>query len=723
VAELLEQSVEIGQETARLHVAASGSSALRLSLLGRLIAAWTPGDPFPRCNRLIAGLDNVESALPSLAIEALAAEAQRHPDWVHWLCLPTEEALASLKEGAAPGELARRLTAFLGRFGHRAVSEGELRAAAWADDPTPLLGALLGSLGSGRSADFLHRARAEMRGAEEEAILSRLGPLRRGIFRWALRGAQEGVRQREHTKSLAVSLVQYARRLAKRAAQHLVASQVLRQLDDVYFLTLSELVRALHEGDVSLPAVERRRRRFEREGALWAPRDVDLDSPAATSESGPLMKGTPVSAGVGAGPARVLLPGEALSLEPGEVLVTRVLDAAWGPLLTSAAAAVAEVGGVLSHGAVVARELGIPCVVDVAEATQRISTGESVFVDGGSGEVRLLTAGPTQAERPADFLPASDRADEDLHPLEDDPRARESVYFNVQEPGGLCLVFSLGVRKDKGEALLALILPEKGVLFGLDRAAVLPRGASVRVGGAEVFWNPTRLSIRTRLALHEPSSFPPAALPLLLSPRTLPVSVELTFRPTTPAIDLSLCLDGAGRRALRPLGDHHIEQTGVWEGDVIVDGHHTSVSGTGSRDHSWGLRDWDAADYWRLFTVGFGDELALHALSVGIAGGRTDGGFVWRQGRAERITRIEHATAPSSSWNSLELEVLTAAGSTLYLRGTRWRTITVPVQLERRPWLHLLGRPYRLILHENYTRYEISGRSGYGMAEFTERPR
>src|SRR5204862_4576008 len=103
--------------------------------------------------------------------------------------------------------------------------------------------------------------------------------------------------------------------------------------------------------------------------------------------------GIGVSAGVAIGPARVLLPGDPLRLEPGEVLVAPVLDAAFGPILATAAGAVAEIGGLLSHGAVVARELGVPCVVDVRDATRRLRTGERVLVDGTTGEVRPLDAG------------------------------------------------------------------------------------------------------------------------------------------------------------------------------------------------------------------------------------------------------------------------------------------------------------------------------------------
>ena len=135
---------------------------------------------------------------------------------------------------------------------------------------------------------------------------------------------------------------------------------------------------------------------------------------------------------MGAGPARVLRAGEPLRLEPGEVLVAPVLDAAYGPLLAVAAGAVAEIGGLLSHGAVVARELGVPCVVDVRGATRALRTGERVVVDGGSGLVTRAWRDATEERgRPVASRSRARgrRAAKALHALEDAParRARAST--------------------------------------------------------------------------------------------------------------------------------------------------------------------------------------------------------------------------------------------------------------------------------------------------------
>jgi hypothetical protein len=231
------------------------------------------------------------------------------------------------------------------------------------------------------------------------------------------------------------------------------------------------------------------------------------------------------------------------------------------------------------------------------------------------------------------------------------------------------------------------------------------------------------LRAATRLSSHEASAFPPPPLPLVLAPRTVAAGVDLAFTPTTPAVDLCAGLPGDVLLSLGPLGAHHVEQSGTWQGTVSVDGRTFALSGTGSRDHSWGLRDWDAADHWRLFTVRLGDDLAVHALSVSVRGRLVEGGFVWRDGRAQRVTRVRCAPRrEGAALRAFELEVAVAAGPPVRLTGTVWRSLTVPVQVERRPWRHLAGRPYRLLLQENFTRYEGAGRTGYGMAEITQRP-
>jgi len=712
-----------GAIVAPAHVATSGACGVRLALLGRLLDALVPGDAAPRVNRLVTGLPGLESAAPVEALETLAAEVRAQPEWIAWLAQPAVDAAAAWRRHEAPAGLGPRLDEFLRRWGHRGVSEGELRAASWEDDPAPLLAALGARAASPRPPGFRARAAEQLGRADESALLARLGPLRAALLRRTISGAREWVTRREATKSLAIAMVDHGRDLVRAAGRRLAAAGALASEDDVFFLTGDELRAALRGSAPSPAAVPRRRRRWERAAALPAPREVDLDAAEAAPAGEGALAGLGVSAGVGVGPARVVFPGEVARLEPGEVLVAPVLDAALGPLLASAAGAVAEMGGLLSHGAVVARELGVPCVVDVKDATRRIRSGERVLVDGGSGRVEPWPDAPGRDAGSRPLRPV-DLAGEEFPPLEPHPLARESVYFNLFDPeSGLGIVCSLGRKsRGRGEAILAVRLPDGRLLFGLELQDGRRESGGLVVGGLAAGWSPARLRAETRLAEHELDAFPPGPLVVLLAPRTVEARIDLAFEATTPAVDLSASMDEQTRRRLEALGANHVEQSGRAVGEVTIGGRRFAFRGTGSRDHSFGRRDWDAADHWGLFTMRLGEDLALHALALCVRGRMVEGGFLWREGRLERVTRVEHVWETDGDRpRAVAIEVSTDAGPPLHVRGTVISTVSVPVQPERRLGRHLAGRPWRLVLDESFTRYEGAGRTGFGIAERARR--
>ena len=741
LADLLSTWSETGRRVAAAHVLSSGASAASQALLARALHLLGLDAP-ERLNRLTAGLDDVASAAPAVALERIAARAASREDWKSFLAGPAVsggEALAG-----APEDLGRELRAFLACFGHRALSEGELASSSWADDPTPVLDSLRSLLTVAERSALLRATKKELRWAEEEALLQRTPSLLRGLVGGALSRSQRGIREREHTKSLTVAVAGGGRRLVRVAGRRLAEAGRLSSPGDVFFLEWTELMAALRgaaEPHAGVAVLSRRRRRFERESRREAPREVELHTgsaaaPAERTETGQVLRGLGVSSGTGRGRVSLLRPGESKPFEPGDVLVAPVLDAALGPLFASAAGVVAEMGGALSHGAVVARELGVPCVVDVRGAMSSLREGEVVLVDGGVGEVRrepaaaLREKGATQSDAPSGGDAST------LHVAEDDaaegfaapgPGAppRESVYFNVQDAAsGVALIATVGVRDgSRGEAVLALSLPDGRLLFGLDFAAAQNDTRALRVGGAMASLHPVRLHARTRLAPWPNEAFPPGVIPLLAAPRTVEVELDLEFRPETPTVDFCRSLAPEDREAVRPMGDHHLEQAGAFSGRVIVDGRVIAIEGTGTRDHSWGRREWKALDHSRLFLARFGDDLALHALALSVEGRLVEGGMLWRRGRAERVRRILYATERRGPLlATVEVEVRTARGEDFRLSGRVERTLRIPVEVERRPLRHLGGRPYALLLHENFVRWEAEGRAGVGIAELSERP-
>jgi pyruvate,water dikinase len=167
---------------------------------------------------------------------------------------------------------------------------------------------------------------------------------------------------------------------------------LLDAADDAFFLTLPELRRAIAGEDLRPSVAERhevyrreQRRRHIPRVLLSDGSDAEMDLPRAIDDGA--IRGTPASPGIARGTAHVIRSPVGARLEPGEVLVAPSTDPGWTPLFLTAGALVMEMGGMMSHGAVVAREYGIPAVVGVPDATGRIATGDQVTVDGSAGTV------------------------------------------------------------------------------------------------------------------------------------------------------------------------------------------------------------------------------------------------------------------------------------------------------------------------------------------------
>jgi pyruvate,water dikinase len=218
------------------------------------------------------------------------------------------------------------------------------------------------------------------------------GRLRGALVRFLLGRARELSGLRETPKFCIVLLLARAREHLLAVGEELARSGRLEDAGDIFFVNVPEAWTALAGED--LRAIVRERRAvYEQEiGRRHVPRLLlsDGTEPAVEThdaiEEG-VLRGTPASGGVVIGKARVILdPGEA-GLEPGEILVAPSTDPGWTPLFLTAGGLVMEMGGPMSHGAIVAREYGIPAVVGVPDATGRITTGQLITVDGASGEI------------------------------------------------------------------------------------------------------------------------------------------------------------------------------------------------------------------------------------------------------------------------------------------------------------------------------------------------
>jgi pyruvate,water dikinase len=303
-------------------------------------------------------------------------------------------------------ELARSLARFLDSNGDRGAGEIDVSRPRWRDEPSLLFRAITGGLSGGEAGG--HRRKYEAQVAEGEKAARRLvaaagrGPL--GPWRgwWVgrlCRVARAGMGLREHPKFALVRMLGVARREVLADAEILAQRGQLLERGHVWHLGFDELAALLDD-----PSREMRQELAARDEAFRADRprrppvamssDGETPTPSPDRQDLPAgaMAGTAASNGVVEGIARVVREPDREVLRAGEILVAPFTDPGWTPLFVHAAAVVTEVGGLMTHGAVVAREYGIPAVVSVAQATERIETGQRIRVDGTRGFVLILSA-------------------------------------------------------------------------------------------------------------------------------------------------------------------------------------------------------------------------------------------------------------------------------------------------------------------------------------------
>lgn len=301
-----------------------------------------------------------------------------------------------MAEGAHPTADHPAVQAFLAKYGHRGVREIDIGMPRWSDDPAHVLNVLVGYLAQGDEADAEAHFRRGAEAAEAAipplvaAVRQRKGWLKAAFMRFLLRRVRELAGMREYPKFYAVKTIAINRQVLQSAGADLVAQGRLDQPEDIFFLTLPE---AESGGDLRAMVSERRAEYTRELGRRAVPRILTSEGEAiygAPPAAEGALVGTPASAGVYEGRVRVIHDPKGARLEPGEVLVAPGTDPAWTPLFLTAGALVMEIGGVMSHGSVVAREYGIPAVVGVAGATERLKTGDRVRVDGETGQVLPL---------------------------------------------------------------------------------------------------------------------------------------------------------------------------------------------------------------------------------------------------------------------------------------------------------------------------------------------
>jgi rifampicin phosphotransferase len=382
------------------------SGQVMLNVYGNLLAtvvllraalSFVAKDDADRVEReLLTGLADVESAAPGLSLWHIAEVARGEAAARAMIGSrdPHAMQIADLPEGPTR----RALERFVLAHGYRCAREAEIAEPRWSEDPSLLFSALRAHLvrpnGSATPID-IERKQRELRDAAARELERRMPIPARLAVRHLLSLVQRFMRLRERLRSYVVQVLGLYRAVALDASRRLAVIEPGTGRDAAFFLSLDEL-HAFLRGEVRTlgPLIRRRRLQLERDRVLPDPPDTFVGFPPPVPEptlSPDGLRGLAACGGIARGRARVLRDvSEAHELAPGEILVAPYADIGWSPLFLVAAGVVTDLGGPLSHAAVVAREYGVPTVVNVKTGTRTIRTGDEIEVDGGAGTVRVV---------------------------------------------------------------------------------------------------------------------------------------------------------------------------------------------------------------------------------------------------------------------------------------------------------------------------------------------
>ncbi|CAO3671018.1 unnamed protein product [Umbelopsis ramanniana] len=361
-------------------------------------------------NRSLPG--NVTTEM-GLRVGDLGDCAREHPAVMQYLSSPSNketfyEGLRHVKGGI---EFQKELDSFLSQYGMRCAGEIDIANERWAESPSSLISSILAVARNEQSSGDHRRKHVQANVEAEEAarrIVERVRTTPMGFFKAILMKRLVDVFRyraglREHPKFTLIRIFWIVKKILLEEASKCVESGTLEAPSDIFYLGLSEVASLLantFEGDVK-ELISKRKEQHVKDDTIQPVRlmtsDGEVVNGARRSTNAPegSIVGSGVSAGVVEGYARVVMSPDNAELKDGEIMIAPFTDPGWTPLFNSAKALVICVGGMLTHGAVVAREYGIPAVVGVDNATDLIKTGQYIRVDGNEGYVLIL---PTPEE-------------------------------------------------------------------------------------------------------------------------------------------------------------------------------------------------------------------------------------------------------------------------------------------------------------------------------------
>ncbi len=346
---------------------------------------------------------NVTSEM-GLALLDVADVIRKQPEVVAFLQHVEDEGFLDELTKLAGGQEARdAIRAWLAKYGMRCVGEIDITRPRWSERPSTLVPMILGNIKNfepGAGERRFEQGRQEAMKKEQE-VLERLRALPNGEqnaeeTKPMIDRVRTFAGYREYPKYGMVSRYFVYKQALLEEAERLVQADVLREKEDIFYLAFQELHDVVRTSQVDDQLIRQRKDAFKSYQALTPPRVLTSDGEAVAGAyrrddvpAGALV-GLPVSAGTIEGRARVILDMAEADLEAGDILVTAYTDPSWTPLFVSIKGLVTEVGGLMTHGAVIAREYGLAAVVGVERATRLIRDGQRIRVHGTDGYVEIL---------------------------------------------------------------------------------------------------------------------------------------------------------------------------------------------------------------------------------------------------------------------------------------------------------------------------------------------
>lgn len=385
------------------HIALTQFAVLSYHVLCRLSERWI-GAQQAVAPKVVSSIGELTGAMPMMDIWDISRLVKANPDLRAVFAENPAGRIPDAVNEIPPEEskrFAESIGRFMERFGHRSVFELEAMSPSWEEDPAYIYSMIQNYLGADEDmSPSAIWSRQELEREETiRACLRELGPIRGLMFKGLIRLTQTYIERREHMKGLLMEAVSETKKGFRILSRRFAAEGIIDDTSDLYFLTLQEVKRlAAGSGrDMQVrETVQRRKAEYRRNSTVELPEvSRGKPKPLTFEEMGPcdrpdVLEGLAVSPGKYTGKARVITDlTAAVHIEMGEVLVAPLTDAAWTPLFVPAGAIVVDLGGPLSHGSIVAREYGIPGVINVGVGTKVIEDGQVITVDGTNGRVYL----------------------------------------------------------------------------------------------------------------------------------------------------------------------------------------------------------------------------------------------------------------------------------------------------------------------------------------------